>query len=161
MFNTEESKGLLILDLDETLIHCSYAPISGSEPIAQRGLFYLYERPFLMEFLTIQSKKYDLAIWSASKADYVRWIIRSTALRHFQFEFIHTRKHCKVKEDSLGSLKYFKVLTAEILEYNRICFLDDTPACVVPIEIAEKVPEYRGEAGDCFLRELLINSDRF
>jgi len=106
-----------------------------------------------MEFLTIQSEKYDLAIWSASKADYVRWIIRSTSLRYFKYKFIHTRKHCKVKADSPGSLKDFKVLTAEMLEYDRICFLDDTPACVVPIEIAEKVPEYRGVVGDCFLRE--------
>jgi hypothetical protein len=127
MLETAEYKGLLILDLDETLIHCTYATISGSEPVAQRGLFYLYERPFLGKFLTLQSEKYDLAIWSASKADYVRWIIRSTSLRYFKYKFIHTRKHCKVKEDSLGSLKYFKILTAEMLEYDRIRFFRRYP----------------------------------
>lgn len=151
MLDTDDSKGLLILDLDETLTHCSYAPITGIIPVAQRGLFYLYERPFLGKFLTLQSEKNELAIWSASKADYVRWIIRNTALKKFDFVFINTRKDCKTKFDAMGRPKYFKILTEEMIKYKVVRFLDDTPACIVPIEIAEKVPEYRGESGDCFL----------
>ncbi len=42
---------LLVLDLDETLIHTSYAPILGAELKDKRGYFYLYERPYLKEFL--------------------------------------------------------------------------------------------------------------
>jgi hypothetical protein len=153
MFETDDTKGLLILDLDETVIHCSYAPVEGCDFVSKRGYFYLYERPFLEAFLKRQSVHYDLAIWSASKVDYVRWIIRNTALKKFDFVFVNTRKNCKTQLDPMGRPKYFKILTEEMLKYKKVRFLDDTPACIVPIEIAEKVPEYRGEAGDCFLRD--------
>ena len=142
---------LLVLDLDETLIYTAYSPIEGAALKAKRGYFYLYERPYLKPFLDRCSAEYDLAIWSASKPDYVSWIIRSTALSQYEFVFINTRKNCNTQLDALSRPKYFKILTEEMLKYKRVRFLDDTPACVVPIEIAEKAPEYKGEAGDCFL----------
>ncbi len=44
--STVNKRKLLVLDLDETLIHTSYALILGAELKAKRGYFYLYERPF-------------------------------------------------------------------------------------------------------------------
>lgn len=38
------------MDLDETLIHTSYAPIEGAQLISRREYFYLYERTHLKEF---------------------------------------------------------------------------------------------------------------
>ena len=46
-----KQRKLLVLDLDETLIHTYYAPIEGAELKARRGFFYLYERPHLKDFL--------------------------------------------------------------------------------------------------------------
>ena len=78
-----KKRKLLVLDLDETLIHTSYSPIGGTELKARRGYFYFYERRYLRAYLDRCSTEYDLAIWSASKADYVRWIIRSTLLSEY------------------------------------------------------------------------------
>ena len=144
---------LLVLDLDETLIHTAYAPIEGAELKAKRGYFYLYERPFLKVFLERYSAEYDLAIWSASKADYVRWIIRSTVLSEYSFEFINTRKTCKRIFGNGGRVEYLKDLTAYLPQYEKVIMLDDVPKMVTPIECCIKAPEFRGGA-DGFLLNL-------
>lgn len=102
---------LLILDLDETLVHTSYSPISGIEFCSRRGLYYLYERPNLREFLDQCDVEFDLAIWSASKADYVRWVIKSTVLRYYKFAFINTRRNCKRILGKNGNIEYQKDIT--------------------------------------------------
>ena len=148
-----QKRKLLVLDLDETLIHTAYAPIEGTELKARRGYFYLYERPFLKEFLDLCSAEYDLAIWSASKADYVRWIIRSSVLSEYSFVFINTRKNCKRVFGNGGRVEYLKDLTAYLPLYEKVIILDDVPKMVTPIECCIKVPEFRGGV-DEFLMNL-------
>ncbi len=151
-----KKRKLLVLDLDETLIHTSYQPILGADLKSQKGYFYLYERPFLKDFLDRCSAEYDLAIWSASKADYVRWIIRSTVLSEYSFEFINTRKDCKRIFGNGGRVEYLKDLTACLPQYEKVIMLDDVPKMVTPIECCIKAPEFRG-AADEFLLMLLNN----
>lgn len=146
-------KQLIILDLDETLIHTAYAPIEGTELKARRGYFYLYERPHLKSFLDRCSAEYDLAIWSASKADYVRWIIRSTVLSEYSFVFINTRKNCKRIFGNGGRVEYLKDLTAYLPLYEKVIMIDDVPKMVTPIECCIKAPEFRGGV-DEFLMNL-------
>ena len=150
MLNVKKSK-LLVMDLDETLIHTAYAPIDGAEIKSKRGYFYLYERPGLNEFLYRCSAKYDFAIWSASKADYVRWIIRSTALSDYVFVFVNTRKNCKRIFGSGGRIEYLKDLMPCIKQYEKVIMLDDVPKMVVPIENCIKVTEYRGQNDNTLL----------
>jgi RNA polymerase II subunit A small phosphatase-like protein len=152
----ENKRKLLVLDLDETLIHTSYAPILGAELKAKRGYFYLYERPYLKEFLDHYSAVYDLAIWSASKADYVRWIIRSTVLSNYAFAFVNTRKNCKRIMSNGGRVEYQKDLTPYLSLYEIVIILDDIPKMVVPIECCIKVPEYKGGWDNYLLIELLF-----
>ena len=148
-----KQRKLLVLDLDETLIHTAYAPIEGAELKASRGYFYLYERPYLKDFLDRCSIEYDLAIWSASKADYVRWIIRSTVLSEYSFVFINTRKTCKRIFGDGGRVEYLKDLTAYLPQYEKVIMLDDVPKMVTPIECCIKAPEFRGGED-----EFLMNS---
>lgn len=152
----EQKRDLLILDLDETLLHTSYTPIHGQDLKARKGYFYLYERPHLKEFLDRYSIDYNLAIWSASKADYVSWIIRSTALSQYEFVFINTRKNCKRVYSKEGRIEYKKDLTPYLNQYHRVVMLDDVPKMVNPVEYCIKVPEYRG-GEDEFLMSLKNN----
>ena len=71
-------KRLLILDLDETLIHSTYIDLQLNQTPYKYKFFYIYQRPFLKEFLESVSQHFDLAIWSASKTDYVKQIIKNT-----------------------------------------------------------------------------------
>jgi TFIIF-interacting CTD phosphatase-like protein len=146
-------KQLLVLDLDETLIHSAYAPIAHMEIKGQLGFFYLYERPYLKEFMDACSANYNLAIWSASKANYVRWIIRSTVLSEYSYDFVKTRKDCKRIFSNDGRLEYQKDLTSYLTQYDKVIMLDDFPKMVVPIDCCIKAPEYLGGADD-----FLINS---
>jgi RNA polymerase II subunit A small phosphatase-like protein len=147
---------LLILDLDETLIHTTYSPIPDLEYVSQKGYYYLYERPFLKDFLVQYSETYALAIWSASKADYVRWILNSTVLKDFEFEFVHTRRHCRYRIGKFGTPEYLKDLNSLGGVYEKVCMLDDTPKMVTPIDCCIKVPEFKGSANDAFLKTVTL-----
>jgi len=46
-----QNRKLLILDLDETLIYTAYSPILNGKLKSHRGYFYLYEIPYLQQFL--------------------------------------------------------------------------------------------------------------
>lgn len=151
-----KQRKLLVLDLDETLIHTAYAPIEEAELNARRGYFYLYERPYLKDFLDRCSIEYVLAIWSASKADYVRWIIHSTVLSEYSFEFINTRKNCKRIFGNGGRVEYLKDLTAYLPQYEKVIMLDDVPKMVTPIECCIKAPEFRGGADEFLLKMLIL-----
>ncbi len=146
-----KQRKLLVLDLDETLIHTAYAPIEGAELKASRGYFYLYERSFLKDFLDRCSIEYELAVWSASKADYVRWIILSTVLSDYSFVFTNTRKNCKRIFGNGGRVEYLKDLTAYLPHYEKVIILDDVPKMVTPIECCIKAPEFRGGADEFLL----------
>jgi len=149
-------KKLLILDLDETLIHTSYSPISGIEFKAHRHLFYLYERPYLSEFLERYKSDYSLAIWSASKLDYVRWIIKSTVLCDYEFTFINSRRNCKRINSMNGSVEYQKDISPYIEKYDKVLVLDDFPKMVTPIKNAIKISEFRGSTTDIELLNISL-----
>ena len=150
-----QKRKLLVLDLDETLIHTAYAPFVGGVLKARRGFFYLYERPHLQHFLDGCSAEYDLAIWSASKADYVHWIMRSTVLSEYQFVFVNTSKNCKRMFGKDGRVEYQKDITPYKSQYEKLIMLDDVPKMVVPIECCIKVPEYRGGVDEFLLNGII------
>lgn len=72
------NKKLLVLDLDETLVHSSFnkvdnadmiIPLSIEDPVSKATIshqVYVYKRPYVDEFLEIMSKHYELAIFTAS-----------------------------------------------------------------------------------------------
>jgi hypothetical protein len=105
----------------------------------------------LKEFLDRCSTEYNLAIWSASKVDYVRWIIRSTVLSEFAFVFVNTRKNCKRVFAKDGRVEYFKNLSPYITQYEKVIMLDDVPKMVIPIGCCIKAPEFRGGADEFLL----------
>ena len=53
---------LLILDIDETLIHASERPLDR-EPDFGVGPFSVYRRPGLAEFLEFCQSKFQVAVW--------------------------------------------------------------------------------------------------
>lgn len=72
------NKKLLVLDLDETLVHSSFnkvdnadivIPLSIEDPVSKATIshqVYVYKRPYVDEFLETMSKYYELAIFTAS-----------------------------------------------------------------------------------------------
>lgn len=55
----------LILDLDETLVHCTHSSLGGQVLL----------RPYLDRFLDEMAKYYEIVIFTAAQQDYADWII--------------------------------------------------------------------------------------
>ena len=89
------SKTLLILDLDETLIHSNEELIRGIEPaFTLFNYYYVYKRPFMDEFLEICSQYFELAVWSSATSDYVNRIVRTVFPKDLPLSFVWSRKKC-------------------------------------------------------------------
>ena len=113
-------KPLLVLDLDETLVHCNNH--AGDFKITVNGQsMFIKLRPHLFSFLNYMSQLFDLAVWSAGVYDYVH-----TVLSYFpknKFKFVMTRRDCV-----LINYKNQTFLTkplAKIKGYSKIYLLDD------------------------------------
>lgn len=88
-------KTLLILDLDETLIHAAEEPLPGLEPdFILWNHYYVYKRPFLKEFIDICAQHFELAIWSSASSDYVNKIVKTIIPKEVELAFIWSRKKC-------------------------------------------------------------------
>ena len=84
---------LLILDLDETLIHATLSQLEIS-PEFTIGPYSVYLRPGLTGFLDEISKHFQLAIWSSSTDDYMRPILSQIIPNEIRLEFAWSRTRC-------------------------------------------------------------------
>ena len=93
------NENLLILDIDETLIHSSEKELSIPYDFYILNTYYVYKRPFLIEFLDWAFSKFQIGIWSAAGEIYVKHIL-SLILNDNQIpKFIYHSKNCTRKFD--------------------------------------------------------------
>jgi RNA polymerase II subunit A small phosphatase-like protein len=127
----KQVKAILVLDLDECLIH-------GSENELHRvadfrvGPFHIYRRPGLGEFLSGVSLLFDLAIWSSGTSDYVEEIAARICPENTEWKFVWARDRCTIRTNwETQEMVYVKDLKkVKRLGYSldRILFVDDTAA---------------------------------
>jgi len=79
-------KPILVLDLDETLIHSSVEPKSMCNHSfalfdeEQRQYFFVFKRPFVETFLHLLAHHYDIAVFTASYSCY-RYVVAIMGMR--------------------------------------------------------------------------------
>ena len=135
---------LLILDLDETLIHASATKVR-EEADFQIFHYFVYKRPGLDEFLTACAQHFKLAIWSSASDDYVQAVVRQIVPPGITLEFMWGRSRCtpfttpQIDEygcynlDSTSSYEYAKRLKKvrrRGFSLSQTLIGDDTPAKV-------------------------------
>lgn len=151
---------LLILDLDETLVHATVDPL-GHEHQFTVGPYAVYRRPHLAEFLAACSTCYRLAIWSSASDDYVRDVVRRIIPPDVELAFTWGRSRCvrrldpdSYEVDYLKDLKKVKRLGHDL---RRVLIIDDTPAKVRRhFGNAVYVPPFTGNLDDRTLPRLKI-----
>jgi CTD small phosphatase-like protein 2 len=71
----------LVLDLDETLVHCSVEPVPDADmtfPVEFNGQMYrvyVRRRPYLEEFLRLNKDQYEVIIFTASQSVYAQKLL--------------------------------------------------------------------------------------
>jgi RNA polymerase II subunit A small phosphatase-like protein len=135
------NKILLILDLDETLIHATATKL-GDDFAFQLYHYYVYKRPGLDAFLTACAEKFDLAVWSSASDDYVEQVVARIFPPEIKLVFVWGRSRCtplvlaQIDEygyynlDGSSHYEYAKLLKkVRRLGYDvrRILIVDDTP----------------------------------
>jgi RNA polymerase II subunit A small phosphatase-like protein len=137
-------RNLLILDLDETLIHASATKVR-EEADFQVFHYFVYKRPGLADFLTTCAQHFKLAIWSSASDDYVQAVVRQIVPPGITLEFVWGRSRCtpfttpQIDEygyynlDGTSSYEYAKRLKKvrrRGFSLSQTLIVDDTPAKV-------------------------------
>jgi RNA polymerase II subunit A small phosphatase-like protein len=167
MLQTNKDKALLILDLDETLIHSSANEL-GRPCDLKIFDFFVYKRPWLPSFLTEAFIKYKIAIWSTGSDDYVEKLSDSILPEGFRFDFVWGRSRCTARRSGHGEMysgytdpgqvdyiKSIKKLRKKGYSRSRILIVDDSPYKLSDnYGNAIYVSEYTGNIEDDELRRL-------
>ena len=155
------NRKLLVLDLDETLVHAT------EEPLDREGDFmvdsyHVYKRPHLNEFLQFAFSEFDVGVWTSAGAQYANGIVEAVFINATPL-FLYSSHRCTLRRDfSTGEyvpVKRLSKLKSKGYKLEHIIAVDDTP---------EKhkenygnlvhIPEYKGEVNDAelpLLREYL------
>jgi TFIIF-interacting CTD phosphatase-like protein len=126
---TAESLPLLILDLDECLIHAHESPLDRPGDFLV-GPYHVYKRPHVDQFLTTASQWYQMAIWSSGSTDYVQAIVSQLKPAAFGCQFVWGRERCTRRYDhDVGEeafIKDLKKVKRLGFSLEKILFVDDT-----------------------------------
>ena len=130
---------LLILDLDETLIHARKTALDRPADfrVAQ---FHVYRRPGLDTFLRDVAQDFELAVWSSASDSYVEAIVENIFDDPSSLHFVWGRSRTSYQRIFSDSDEYERYLMGETVfrkqlkkvarrgwPLERILIVDDTP----------------------------------
>lgn len=163
-------KLLVILDLDETLIHATSNPHDENWHFEVFS-YKVYKRPYLDEFLAELREHFRVAIWSSASDDYVEKVTAMIFPEGYPLEFIWGRSRCTHKPDyakaesegffdAFTHYDYIKRLDKLKGKYTfakeRVLIVDDTPRkSMYNFGNAIYPSEFKGHAEDDELSFLL------
>ncbi len=154
----EESRILLILDLDETLVHAVERPIARPHDFLV-GPYFVYRRPQLGAFLMACAARFRLAVWSTAGDEYVREVVGRILPSGVELAFAWGRSRCVrtyntdwLEDEFLKDLKKVKRAGYSL---ERVLIVEDTPRKVHRhYGNAVYVPPYLGATDDDVLPRL-------
>lgn len=165
------NKTLLILDLDETLIHATPQALDRKADFTVFD-YHVYKRPFLDAFLKQMDNDFLIAVWSSASDDYVKEVVGNIFSSDMKLEFVWGRSRAtfrrRLRTDELGYFgdspqnhyhytKPLKKLKRKGYNLNRILIVDDTRRkCMHNYGNAVYPMEYLGAENDDELKYLSL-----
>jgi RNA polymerase II subunit A small phosphatase-like protein len=164
---------LLVLDLDETLIHARSERLDQEEAFRVFG-YYVYVRPHVERFLIDCATHFRLAVWSSASDGYVEEIVRRVFPPEIPLEFVWGRSRCTLSFDykrfavdghvdafsHYHHVKKLHKLKRKGYRLEHVLIVDDSPEkCIHNYGNAIYVREYGGEQYDeelLHLRDYLV-----
>ncbi|MEZ5335075.1 MAG: HAD family hydrolase [Methanolobus sp.] len=126
---------LLILDLDETLIHSEMNGL-GHQHDFRCSDYYVYKRPFLEEFLEFIASLFEVAVWTSASSDYADCIISNIFPENYPLKFVWSRERCTrmyvhpsetIEMNSFTYVKDMKKVKNKGYDLRKILVIDDSP----------------------------------
>ena len=149
---------LVILDLDETLIHSCDEWIGRPHDFVA-GNKMMFSRPFAKDLVRELVRKYSVAVWTASYGAYTRDIIKYLFEDPNCLAFMWDRSRCLLKSAPKKTDHFVKDL-AEVYaagwSQDSFCLVDDRPEHIIgaPANVISVKPCY-GSADDQELDTIL------
>ena len=126
-----KSDKLIILDLDETLIHATEFELDRPCDF-KFDKYFVYERPHLRQFLSDISNHFLLGIWSSAGDEYVNEIVRYIKPDNVEFVVVWGRSKCSLKRDLTFDTYCFEKrldkLKKKGFRLEQILVVDDSPS---------------------------------
>ncbi|MCF6406825.1 HAD family hydrolase [Chitinophaga filiformis] len=126
----EKSDKLLLLDLDETLIHATTVPLAFT-PDFKFDPYYVYMRPGLDQFLANISTHFTLGVWSSASDKYVEEIVKMITPDAMEWFMIWGKSRCTIKRDYNLDTYYFEKRLDKVkkkgFKLEQIIIVDDSP----------------------------------
>ncbi len=94
-FMVKSKDKLLILDLDETLIHARETPLVRKSDFSVYT-YHVYKRPYLDIFLTTCLDWFDVAVWTSSGSEYATEVVDKIFPDPQALEFMWTSDRCSI-----------------------------------------------------------------
>ena len=150
---------LLVLDLDETLVHTVDAPLAGLVADFRVGEYYVYKRPHVDAFLTRMGAIFDLAVWSKGGTGYVEPTIRLLFEPHPKPLFVWSFPRCTRRFDQEAREEYhikdLKKVRHQGFPKEHTLIVDDDPRNAERnFGSAVTIRPFNGEVDDCELLHL-------
>lgn len=89
---------LLVLDLDETLIHARVEPLARPSDF-QVGPYHVYQRPGLASFLRTCATTFEMAVWTSATRNYAQDVVAHIFPDEIQLAFLWDRDRCTRRFD--------------------------------------------------------------
>ena len=121
---------LLVLDLDETLIHATERPLKRQADF-RTEFYYVYQRPFVKEFLEFCREHFLVGVWTTAGQDFARIVIKNTFPKNYPLQFVWSHKRCTRAYDPDLMQPYYIKNLAKLkrrgYRLEQIIMIDDTP----------------------------------
>ena len=120
---------LLVLDLDNTLLHCHVGRDGKVPNIKIDDGYHITFRPHARTFIKEMQKIYRVGVWTASTRDYATAVVNVLFQGLRPPEFLNSREDCVMVKEFTG-LTTYKLIYSKPLEmlnhrHDHIVILDD------------------------------------
>lgn len=127
----KNARKLLVLDLDETLIHAREQPLPGRVEDFHIAPYVVYQRPHLAAFIEAVSQDFDLGVWTSSGEHYAAQVI-DRIFPAGLLKFAWSSDRCTTVRDwatgGYGNVKDLGKLKKHGYALAAIIAVDDTPS---------------------------------
>jgi RNA polymerase II subunit A small phosphatase-like protein len=126
----DDTRKLLILDIDETLLYATKDALGRPADFAVYD-YYIYLRPHLERFLQYAFERFRVAVWTSSGSLYAGEVVDLIFPSRDVLDFFWTAERCAVRFDpeyqEQYKLKQLKKVRRRGYNLERVLVIDDTP----------------------------------